>query len=117
MVVGTSGSGKTRPPADVIIKQRELFYPHFDKIIYVYPHWQEICTELKEKLGTINFIEGLNWNKINFNPGTDRELIIFDDVYAEASQQEEFLNRHFWTALKLTRHKNLSIICTKKSKF
>ena len=93
MVVGPSGSGKTRIVADIIIKQRELFHPHFDKIIYVYQHWQEIYTEIKEKLGTmIYFIEGLNWSKINSHPETDRQLIIFDDVYAEASQQEEFLN-------------------------
>ena len=33
MVVGPSGSGKTRLVADVIIKQKELFYPRFDKKI------------------------------------------------------------------------------------
>ena len=47
MAVGPSGSGKTRLVADTIIKQRELFYPHFDKIIYVYQHWQEVYTEMK----------------------------------------------------------------------
>ena len=102
MVVGPSESGKTRLVADVIIKQKELFYPRCDKKNCVYQHWQEIYTENTEKLGPIiNFIEGLNWSKINSHPETDRQLIIFDDVYAEGSRQEELLNLDIYG-----RHKN-----------
>ena len=109
VVSGPSGSGKTRLVADIIIKQRELFYPHFDNIIYVYQHWQEVYTEIKAKLGTtIIFIEGLNWSKTNSHPETHRQLIIFDDVYADASQQEEFLN---WVISG--RHKNQHAIIFK----
>ena len=102
MVVGPSGSGKTRLVAELIIKQEKLFYPCFDKIIYVYQHWQKIYEKLHKILGAgINFIQGLDWSKINSTPDKARLLIVFDDVYTDASQQEEFL--HFVIS---GRHKN-----------
>ena len=76
----------------------------------MYQHWQEIYTENTEKLAPIkNFIEGLNWSKINSHPETDRQLIIFDDVYAEGSRPEEFLNldisgRHKTQQARIFKH-------------
>ena len=93
MVVGPSGSGKTRLAAELIIKQKKLFYHCFDKIKNVYQHWQKIYDELHNNLGAgISFIQGPDWSKINSTPDKDHLLIVFDDVYADASQQEEFLH-------------------------
>ena len=109
MVVGPSGSGKTRLVAELIIKQKKLFYPCFDKIIYVYQHWQKIYDELHNNLGTgISFIQGLDWSKINSTPDKARLLIVFDDVYTDASQQEEFLH-----LVISGRHKNQHAIILK----
>ena len=66
VVVGPSGSGKTRLVADILIKQERLFSPSFDKVTYVYQHWQKVYTELANILDTkISFIHGLDWSKIN----------------------------------------------------
>ena len=45
VVVGPSGSGKTRLVADILIKQERLFSPSFDKVTYVYQHWQKVYKE------------------------------------------------------------------------
>ena len=93
VVVGPKGSGKTRLVADILIKQEHIFFPSFDKTAYVYQHWQKIYTELANSLGTkLNFIHGLDWGKINSGHEKYRQLVVFDDVYNEACEQEEFLN-------------------------
>ena len=93
VVVGPSGSGKTRLVADILIKQESLFSPSLDKVTYVYQHWQKVYTELANILDTkISFVHGLDWSKINSTHEKNRQLVVFDDVYNEASEQEEFLN-------------------------
>ena len=52
VVVRPSGSGKTRLVADILIKQERLFSPSFDKVTYVYQHWQKVYTELANILDT-----------------------------------------------------------------
>ena len=89
-VVGPSGSGKSVLVADLLV-QAKVFQPPFDKILYIYQHWQPLYDELKTKIDNITFVQGLDWTKLKSCGKTKRQLLVFDDIYNEASNQAEFL--------------------------
>ena len=48
MVVGPSGSGKSKLVADLLVDEK-IFQPSFDIFLYIYQHWQPLYDEMRSK--------------------------------------------------------------------
>ena len=112
-VVGPAGSGKTRLIGHMIVNQEKIFSPSFDKIIYVYKHYQQyygtILMDCQSKYVVIEFIQGLEWNFLQKTEAQKKRiLLVLDDLFDEAAQSN-FLalvvaGRHCNVHLMVLRH-------------
>lgn len=108
-IVGPSGSGKTALLSKLLNKRKVLFKPNFDKFFYFYKHPQSIYSVIEQQLGDeIEFIQGLNWDRINYLEDSLRKLLIFDDLYDTLGSSDDFLN-----LVVSGRHRNAHIILLK----
>lgn len=109
-VVGPSGCGKTYLLKELLVRRGSIFKPNFDRIIYFYQHWQNIYHELQLAIGSgsIVFRPNIDWHEIYTLSEEKRNLLIFDDVFADIGKSDEFLN------LAVSgRHRNLHVIYLK----
>ena len=109
-VVGPSGCGKTQLVAELLVKHRQIFRPNFDCITYIYQHWQPVYKKLESEMNSeeINFLNGLDWKKLEIMSNFKRHLLVFDDVIDKIANSLEFLN-----LVVSGRHKNQHVIFLK----
>ena len=113
-VVGPAGSGKTQLIGRMICNQEKIFRPVFDKILYVYKHYQQPDRQLEaECLANkvdLQLNQGLEWNAVERGEILkQRTLVVIDDLYDEAANSKEFLDlviagRHHNVHLMVLRH-------------
>jgi septin family protein len=102
LVAGPTGSGKTVFISKILETKDELIKPNIDKIIYCYSIWQAEFDILKNK--NIEFYEGLY--DISNLDSKIKNLIIFDDLMREASENDQILDMF----TKGSHHKNTSVM-------
>ena len=95
-IVGPTGCGKTQLVAEMLVNQRNVFKPSFDKFLYFYNHFQPkheslSIRKMREK-NSIEFHQGKNWSAIDKCEAQKlRTIIVIDDFYQQASQDKKFL--------------------------
>ena len=109
-IVGPCGSGKTRLVSDMLINQSRIFKPAFQKIIYLYQHYQKhfdsLLIDCIAEKHTIEFHQGLNWEAIEKCEAQKmRTLVVIDDLYQQACEDDNFLN-----LVIAGRHRNIHLI-------
>ena len=92
-VVGPCGSGKTQLVSSTLVNQYKVFRPSFDKILYLYNHFQSNFEELQLKCVQskvqIEFYQGLDWNAVeNCEAQSLRTLLVIDDLYQQACEDD-----------------------------
>ena len=116
-VVGPCGSGKTQLVSSMLVNQYKVFRPSFDKILYLYNHFQPNFEELQLKCVQskvqIEFHQGLDWNAVEKCEAQSlRTLLVIDDLYQQACEDEYFLN-----LVIAGRHRNIHLITLKHNLF
>ena len=109
-LVGPSGSGKSRLIFDWL--QIGTFQPEFDKIYYFYQHYQSLYGSMQTKIKNIEFVQGVDFDKIENLPNIGKTLLIFDDSCEEISSSKQFVK-----IATAGRHKGLSTIYIKHNLF
>ena len=109
-LVGPSGSGKSRLIFDWL--QIGTFQPEFDKIYYFYQHYQSLYGAMQTKIKNIEFVQGVDFDKIENLPNIGKTLLIFDDSCEEISSSKQFVK-----IATAGRHKGLSTIYIKHNLF
>ena len=113
--VGRSGNGKTQLVSSMLVNQYKVFRPAFDKILYLYNHFQPNFEELKcvQSNVQIEFHHGLNWNAVEkCGAQSLRTLLVIDDLYQQACEAEYFLN-----LVIVGRHRKIHLITLKHNLF
>lgn len=116
-VVGPCGSGKTQLVSNMLINQSRIFKPCFQKIIYLYQHYQShfdhlLINCIAEK-HAIEFHQGLNWGAIEKCEAQKmRTLVVIDDLYQQACEDDYFLN-----LVIAGRHRNIHLVVLKHNLF
>ena len=101
VVSGPSGVGKTEFVIDVVINNKEYFKPNVEHIVYCYNNWQISYDKIK-LVQNLKFNEGLpNTNEILSNT-----LLVIDDLYTEAEQNQEILDLF----IRESHHRNITVI-------
>jgi len=105
-VSGPSGSGKTRWTKQLLLSS--LIQPSPQRIIYCYGQWQPLYADLKRSLPRIEFIKGISdqLDDQDFIDGTERLLIVFDDLMTEAKCDQRIADLF----TKGSHHRNMSVI-------
>ena len=119
-LVGASGTGKTRLILSMLTKA-QTFQPPFQKVIYVYRHWQTIFDEFTSLLGSqvVSFLQFTTDNPFDYistlqasasfsNNSKQPLLLVFDDSCEEILQSADFAN-----LATSGRHKGLNTIFIK----
>jgi hypothetical protein len=106
VVSGPSGSGKTRWTKQLLLSS--LIQPSPQRIIYCYGQWQPLYADLKISLPRIEFIKGIpdQLDDQDFIDGTERLLIVFDDLMTEAKCDQRIADLF----TKGSHHRNMSVI-------
>ena len=114
-VVGPAGSAKTRLFGRMIGNQEKTFSPSFDKIIYVYKHYQQhydaISMDCEFTHVDIEFVHAIEWNYLQITEAQKKKriLLVLEDLFDEAAQGKEFLalvvaKKHRNVHLMVPRH-------------
>ena len=96
-VIGPGGCGKTQLVSRILLNQKIIFKPCFEKILYFYKHFQTEYESLvlgctREKV-SIEFLQGLQWTAVDKSEAEKlKTLVVFDDLYQDACEDGAFLN-------------------------
>ena len=95
-VVGPAVSGKTRLTGRMLGNQEKIFSPSFDKINYIYKHYQQHNDtnpmDCEFTLADFEFVHGLEWNYLQKTEAKKKRiLLVMDDLFDKAAQSKEFL--------------------------
>ena len=96
-VIGPGGCGKTRLISRVLLNQKIVSKPCFEKILYFYKRFQTDYESLllrctRSKI-SIEFHQGLQWTAVDKSEAEKlKTLIVIDDLYQDACEDEIFLN-------------------------
>ena len=113
-VIGPDGCGKTQLISRVLLNQKIIFKPCFEKILYFYKRFQTEYESLllgctREKV-SIELHQGLQWTAVDRSEAENlKTLVAIDDRYQDACEDGTFLNlvvagRHRNTHLMTLRH-------------
>ena len=116
-IVGPCGSGKTQLVSKMLANQNQVFKPSFDKILYLYNHYQQSFDDLLVNClsakNTIEFRQGLDWSAFEQCEAQKlRTLLVIDDLYQQASEDDYFLN-----LVIAGRHRNIHLMTLKHNLF
>ena len=110
-LVGPSGSGKSHLIHEWLTIG--TFQPEFDKIYYLYQHYQSLYGLMSKDVKNIEFIEGVDFEFIQNLPNNGTKyLLIFDNSFEEISSSKDFVK-----IATAGRHKGLSTIYIKHNLF
>lgn len=110
-LVGPSGSGKSHLIFDWF--SVGTFQPAFDKVLYFYQHFQPLYGIMQKKFKNVQFIQGVDFDKIENLPNNGTKyLLIFDDSCEEISNSKQFVK-----IATAGRHRGLSTIYIKHNLF
>ena len=112
-IVEPTGRGITQLVAEMLVNQRNVFKPSFDKFLYFYNHFQQKYESLSIKMmgekNSIEFYQGINWSAIDKCEAKKlRTMVVIDDLYQQASQDEKLLE-----LVVSGRHRNVNLITMK----
>ena len=112
-VVGPTGCGKTLLVAEMLVNQKNVFKPPFDKLLYFCNHFQPKYKSLSIRMlgekNSIEFYREKTWSAIDkCETQKLRTKVVIDDLYQQASQDEYFLE-----LVVLGRHRNVHLITMK----
>ena len=116
-IVGPCGSGKTQLVSNMLKNQSKVSQPCFDKIVYLYNHYQKhfdtLLVNCVSQKHSIEFHQGLNWSAVEKCEARKlRTLVVIDDLYQQACEDEYFLN-----LVIAGRHRNIHLIALKHNLF
>ena len=109
-IVGPGGCGKFHLVSQIILNQKNVFQPSFEKILYLYKHLQPQYESLllgstREKI-SIEFHQGLEWAAVDKSEAAKwRTLVVIDDFYQDAWEDATFLN-----LVVAGRHRNINLM-------
>ena len=96
-VIGPGGCGKTQLETRILLNQKIIFKPCFEKVLYFYKHFQTEYESLllgctRQKV-SIEFHQGLQWTAVDKSEAEKlKTLVVIDDLYQDACEDETFLN-------------------------
>lgn len=104
LVAGPTQCGKTYFVRRVLTSKNISPFP--DKIIWAYGANQPVYNEIKKEMSNIEFVEGMNEEKLNSLNPRNNNLLVLDDLMSELGKTETLSN----IFTKISHHKNLSVI-------
>ena len=109
-IIAPAGCGKTILVAQIILNQKIIFRPCFEKILYFHTQFQFDCESpllgcTQEKL-PIEFHQGFQWIAVDRSDAEKlRTLVVIDDLYQDACEDGMFLN-----LVVAERHRNIHLM-------
>ena len=103
---GPSGCGKTQWTKKLLENSLNVMSHQPDRIAWCYGEWQDGYRELSEQFPLIEFIEGIPSNVFDMFDPKMNNMIIIDDLMAEAAGDKKIANLF----TKGSHHRNLSVI-------
>ena len=108
IVAGPTMSGKSTWIKELLLHPPGPISPPPDRIIWIYKRWQLLYDELRIKLPTIEFTQGLvDIKSDTYINSKVRTLIIIDDLMKDATQDKDVCELFIEPA----HHRKLSVIC------
>ena len=113
-IVGPCWSGKTQLVSNILKSPSRNFQPCFDKIVYLYNHYQKhldsLLVNFASEKHSIEFHQGLlNWSAVaKCEARKLRTLVVIDDLYQPACEDEYFVN-----VVIAGRHRNIHLTAQK----
>ena len=116
-IVGPCGSGKTQLVSNMLKNENKIFQSCSDKIVYLNNHYQKrfdtLLVNCDSQKHSIEFHQGLNWSAVEKGKARKlRTLVVIDDLYQQACEDEYFLN-----LVIAGRHRKTHLIALKHSLF
>ena len=109
-VIGPGGCGKTQLVSRILLNQKIISKPCFEKILYFYKHFQTEYESLllgctREKV-SIEFHQGLQWTAVDRSEAEKlKTLVVIDDLYQDACEDGTFLD-----LVVAGRHRNIHLM-------
>ena len=103
---GPSGCGKTQWTKKLLENSLNITTHQPDRIVWCYGAWQDGYQQLSEQFPLIEFIEGIPSNVFDMFDPKMNNMIIIDDLMAEAAGDKKIANLF----TKGSHHRNLSVI-------
>ena len=114
IVAGPTMSGKSTWIKELLLHNTALISPPPNRIIWIYKRWQPLYDELRMKIPTIAFTQGLvDIKSDTYINSKVRTLIIIDDLMKDATQDKDVCELFIEGA----HHRNLSVICIMQNLF
>ena len=109
--MGPTGCGKTQLVAEMLVNQRNVFKPPFDKFLYFHnyfqPKYESLSIRMMGEKNSIEFYQGINWSAIDKCEAQKlRTMVVINDFYQQASQK-------FLEVVVSRRHRNVHLITMK----
>ena len=106
MVTGPCGSGKTEWTRKLLLSSLVQLPP--DRILLCFGQWQPLYEDLQKRIPCIEFLWGIPdyLDNSQFIDPSKRNLIIFDDLMAEAKCDQRIADLF----KKGSQHRNISIV-------
>ena len=104
VIAGPSRSGKTCFVVSCL--KNSLIQPFPNRIIWFYKEWQPSYDQIKEFLPTLEFHPGINKEAIDSIQGSERNLIVIDDLMSIAAESKR-ITKLF---TQESHHKNITVI-------
>lgn len=103
---GPSGCGKTEWTKTLLEKGEEMMTKQADRIIWCYSEYQPAYQKLSEQFPLIEFMEGVPADVCEMFDPQINNMIIIDDLMAEACGDKKIANLF----TKTSHHRNLTVI-------
>ena len=114
IVAGPTMSGKSTWITELLLHNTAHISPPPNRIIWIYKRWQPLYDELRMKMPTIQFIQGMVDIKSDIYINSKvRTLIIIDDLMKDATQNKDVCELF----IERAHHRNLSVICIMQNLF
>jgi hypothetical protein len=104
VIAGPTRSGKTHFVKNIL--KHSLIQPHPSRILWLFKEWQPAYDEIKILVPTIEFVNGIDNDKLDSVNASERNLVVLDDLMASAGDSKKISNLFTQEA----HHRNLTVI-------